>query len=64
MSPYWTPDLPKRVGHPYKIVGGVDMKFAPLRIYGTGIYSDEYVSFEAEADDLLHNYETEEWRYG
>lgn len=33
------------------------MKFAPLRIYGTGIHSDEYVSFEAEADDLLRDYD-------
>lgn len=32
-------------------------EFTPLRIYGTGKYSDEYISFEAEADDLLHDYD-------
>lgn len=29
----------------------------PLRIYGLKTYSDEYVSFEAETDDLLHDYD-------
>lgn len=29
----------------------------PLRLYGTGVYSKEYVSFEAEKDDLLGDYD-------
>ena len=34
-----------------------DSKYVPLRVYGTGDYEDEYVSFEAEADDLLMDYD-------
>lgn len=33
------------------------MGFEPLRIYGTGRYEEEYISFEIEPDDLLNNYE-------
>lgn len=36
------------------------MAYKPIRVYGTGPYSDEYVSFEAEADELLHDYDTYE----
>lgn len=32
-------------------------KFEPLRTYGTGYYSDEYISFEIEGKDLLNDYE-------
>ena len=31
--------------------------FVPLRIYGEGIHADEWVSFEAEPEDLLMDYD-------
>ena len=31
--------------------------FEPLRVYGDGKHDDEYISFEAEEKDLLHDYE-------
>lgn len=31
--------------------------FVPLRLYGTGAYEKEYISFEAEASDLLADYD-------
>lgn len=31
-------------------------KFVPLQIHGTGRYSDEYISFEAEPRELLNDY--------
>lgn len=52
--------------HSYKTVGmgvfemGKKKSWTPLRIYGTGSYSDEYVSFEAEAEELLNDYEAYE----
>ncbi|MCM1294994.1 MAG: hypothetical protein NC311_05585 [Muribaculaceae bacterium] len=33
------------------------MSFKPLRVYGSGLYHEEYVSFEAEAEDLLQDYD-------
>lgn len=35
----------------------MSQEYIPLRIYGTGVHADEYISFEAEPSDLLMDYD-------